>query len=240
MFVSAIILAAGKGLRLKSRVPKPLVKINSRPIIIYSLLTLSRHPLVSEIILVANSANKEALIRTIKQYRISKISAIVEGGRRRQDSVRCGLKRLSPETGLVLVHDGARPFVGKEEISAAIKEAQGTRAAVLGVPVKGTIKEVHSPSLGFARDRQSMVHAKFIVKKTLDRKNLWEIQTPQVFARELILNAYRKFSRSDVTDDAALAEKMGAQVHIVPGSERNIKITTSEDLLVAKQLVKSK
>ncbi|MBL7151552.1 MAG: 2-C-methyl-D-erythritol 4-phosphate cytidylyltransferase [Candidatus Omnitrophica bacterium] len=229
MFVSAIILAAGKGLRLKSRVPKPLVKINSRPIIIYSLFTFSRHPLVSEIILVANSANKEALIRKIKQYRISKISSIVEGGKRRQDSVRCGLKRLSPETDLVLVHDGARPFVGKEEISAVIKEALETRAAVLGVPVKCTIKQVHSP--------QTIVHRKYIVKKTLGRENLWEIQTPQVFARELILNAYRKFSRSDVTDDAALAEKSGVKISVVPGSYHNIKITTPEDLIMAKALL---
>ena len=236
MFVSAIILAAGKGLRLKSRVPKPLIKINSRPIIIYSLLTFSKHPLVSEIILVAHPANKKALIKKIRQYRIGKISAVVEGGRRRQDSVYCGLKKLSPETGLVLIHDGARPFVGRKELSALIKKAQENRAAVLGVPVKCTIKEVHSrPSTSLGTSR-SLVVSKYLVKKTLNRERLWEIQTPQAFAKELILDAYRKFGRPNVTDDAALVEKLGAKVAIVLGSYRNIKITTPEDLAVARAL----
>ncbi|MDI6606566.1 MAG: 2-C-methyl-D-erythritol 4-phosphate cytidylyltransferase [Candidatus Omnitrophota bacterium] len=233
MRVSAIVLAAGKGLRFKSRVPKPLVKINSKPVIIYSLLTLSRHPLVSEIILVVNPANTGAIIKKIKQYRIAKINSVVEGGKRRQDSVYCGLKKISAKSGLVLVHDGARPFVSREEVSLLITEARRTKAAILGVPVKQTIKESIRVS-----EYQSI--RKITVKRTLDRKNLWEVQTPQVFARELILNAYQRFGRFNVTDDAALVERLGVKVAIVQGSYRNIKITTPEDLIAAEAILNNR
>jgi len=230
MRASAILVAAGKGLRFKSRTPKPLVKIDAKPIIIYSLLALERHPLVNEIILVVNSANKNAITREVKQYRIAKVRATVQGGRRRQDSVFCGLKVIEPAARLVLVHDAARPFVRAQDISAVIKEAAKTGAAILGVPVKGTIKTV-------AR-RSSLVARRLAVKKTLDRNTLWEIQTPQVFRKDLILEAYRKFGRQDVTDDAMLVEKMGRRVSIVAGSYSNIKITTPDDLAIAKAISK--
>jgi 2-C-methyl-D-erythritol 4-phosphate cytidylyltransferase len=119
----------------------------------------------------------------------------------------------------VLIHDAARPFVDAKSVSAAISAARRTGAAVSGVKVKGTIKKV-------TREK--------IVKETLRREELWEIQTPQVFKKELLLRAYKRFGCQDVTDDAALVEKLGLPVSISPGSYLNIKITTPEDLIFAR------
>ena len=231
MHLAAILLAAGRGERLKSRLPKLLLKIKHQPVIIYSLKALSLHPDVRDIIVVASVKTRPALIKKIRQYRISKVRRVILGGRRRQDSVFAGLKALDTHADFVLVHDAARPFINKKIISRVIKQAKQSGAAIAGVPVKDTIKEVHSP--------QSIVHSKsVIVKRTLDRKSLWEIQTPQVFKRGLLLKAHRKFRAVNATDDAMLVEKLGTKVAIVAGSYANIKITTAEDLLLAKTLAR--
>jgi len=230
MYVTAIVLAAGRGLRVKSKFPKPLIKINSRPIVIYCLQTISRHPSIRDIVVVVNPQNLKAVIKKIKQFRIKKVKRIILGGQARQDSVCNGLKHMDARTDLVLIHDGVRPFIHKETISAAIKEAKKCGAAIVGVPVKATIKEVHGS--------QFTVQRSLIVKKTLDRSKLWEIQTPQVFKKELILKAYRKFKGIAVTDDAMLVEKLGAKVSVVLGSYNNIKITTQEDLVLAEAILR--
>lgn len=222
MQVSAIVVAAGSGLRFKSKTPKVLIPINSRPILIYSLQVLSRHPLVKEIIVVVNAKSAQSITRKLRQYRIGKVSKIVEGGRRRQDSVLNGLKALGAGCGLVLIHDAARPFIDKGIILRLINKAKSSGAAIVGVPVKATIKETVS---------------KTRVKRTLDRDKLWEIQTPQVFDKELLLKAYKKFGNIDVTDDAALVEKLGAKINVVLGSYKNIKITTPDDLVIAKAIL---
>lgn len=227
MHVTAIVLAAGKGLRLESKVPKPLIEINSQALIIYCLKTLDKHPRIKDIILVVNSKNLKYIGKKIKQYRIRKIRNLVLGGKRRTDSVFCGLRAISPHTDLVLIHDAARPFIAKKFVSSVIKEAARCGAAVLGVPVKATIKEVRSPQL--------RTHGKF-VKRTLNRNNFWEVQTPQVFKRDLILQAYDKFKDREVTDDASLVEKLGHKVSLVRSSYSNIKITTPEDLILAEAI----
>jgi 2-C-methyl-D-erythritol 4-phosphate cytidylyltransferase len=235
--VTGIVLAAGKGLRLKSKIPKPLVKINSLPIIIYSLRTLNEHPRIRDIIVVVNKKNRQTFINKIKKYRIKKVSKIVPGGLRRQDSVLNGLKAIEKSSDLVLIHDSARPFIDKKMISSVIKEARIRGAAILGVALKATIKSVaRCPCL--PAGRRLPVERKFIVKRTLNRNNLWEIQTPQVFKKELILKAYKKFAKFEVTDDAALVEKLGARVSVVLGSYDNIKITTPEDLIIAEFIAK--
>jgi len=223
MYVTAIVLAAGKGLRSKSKLPKPLIKINSKPIIICCLEILSRHPYIKDIILVVNSGNSKEIIKRLKRYRIKKIKRVVLGGKRRQDSVGNGLSAIDTRTDLVLIHDSVRPFIDKETISRVIKEAKKSGAAIVGVPVKATIKEVTS---------------RYIIKRTLPREKLWEAQTPQVFRKDLILRAYGKFKDTDVTDDASLAEKLGIKVAVIPGSYNNIKITTPEDLILAEAIAK--
>jgi 2-C-methyl-D-erythritol 4-phosphate cytidylyltransferase len=224
MYVTAIVLAAGKGLRSKSKLPKPLIKINSKPVIICCLEILSLHPYIKDIILVVNSGNSKEIIKKLECYRIKKIKRVVLGGARRQDSVGNGLSAIDTRTDLVLIHDSVRPFIDKETISRVIKEAEKSGAAIVGVPVKATIKEVTS---------------RYIIKRTLPREKLWEAQTPQVFRKDLILRAYGKFKDTDVTDDASLVEKLGLKVAVIPGSYNNIKITTPEDLILAEAIAKA-
>jgi len=224
MRVCAIVVAAGKGKRLKSKTPKPLVKLAGKPLIVYSLQALSRHPAVQEIIVVANPSGAGVIAGVIKQYRIGKIKSIVLGGRRRQDSVYNGLRAVADDSGLVLVHDAARPFIDKAMISAALKQAAAFGAAIAGVPVKATIKKAKN---------------KNFVEKTIDRSSLWEIQTPQVFRKDLLLAAFKKSGMADVTDEAMLIEISGGKVAITPGSYNNIKVTSPEDLVLAKAIIKN-
>ena len=218
MRVSAIVLAAGKGKRFKSRVSKPLAKINARPVLVYSLGVLSAHPLIKEIIVVAGRDNFKAVSAVIKEYKIPKVIKVVLGGLRRQDSVRNGLGHINKNIGLILIHDAARPFIDKKMVSRIIKAAGSSGAAIAAVAMKSTVKKAKN---------------NLFVEKTIPRLGLWEIQTPQVFRRDLILKAYRRYSKADVTDDAMLIEKLGSKVKITQGSYCNIKITTPEDLALA-------
>jgi 2-C-methyl-D-erythritol 4-phosphate cytidylyltransferase len=239
-YLTAIVLAAGKGLRFRSQIPKTLVKINSKPLIIYSLEALSRHPSVKEIIIVVNAGNKKDIVSKIKRYRIKKISRVVEGGKRRQDSVQSGLRAMDSRTDSVLIHDGVRPFIDKKILTQVVKAGQDYGAAIVGVPVKATIKAVHSPqSPPTPRLRRAGIVHSIFVEETLKRNNLWEIQTPQVFRKGLILEAYKKFGDLEVTDDAMLVERLGRRVCVVPGSYSNIKITTPEDLVLAEAIAKN-
>lgn len=230
MHITAIVLAAGKGLRLKTKASKPLIKINSHPLIVYCLNTLSKHPDIKDIIVVANRKNLKDISHQIRRYRIGKVKDIVLGGRLRRVSVMNGLRAVDKRCNFVLIHDGVRPFIDKKIISSAIKTAKRYGAAITAVPVKATIKSVGR--------RPSSVAHDFIVKETLKREKLWEVQTPQVFRRDLILQAYKKFGNTDVTDDASLVEKLGKKVRIVEGSYFNIKITTPEDLVLAESIAK--
>jgi 2-C-methyl-D-erythritol 4-phosphate cytidylyltransferase len=239
--VSAIVLAAGRSLRFKSKIPKPLAKVNSKPVIMYSLDTLSLHPSVTDIIVVTNDKNSKEITDIIAAYRLRKIRRMVKGGERRQDSVRNALCVLDSRTDFVLIHDAARPFVDKDIVSRLIKEASRSGAAIVGVPVKATLKEVRSSKfIVHSKGKNKRAGKTPMVLRTLDRGRLWEIQTPQVFRKDLIFRAYKRFGRLDVTDDAMLVEKLGARVSIVPGTSSNIKITTPEDLVIAQALLKSR
>ncbi|MFH0855543.1 MAG: 2-C-methyl-D-erythritol 4-phosphate cytidylyltransferase [Candidatus Omnitrophota bacterium] len=222
MHLSAIVVAAGRSKRFKGKVSKVILKLNSKPVIAYSLGVLDKHPTIKEIIVVGNPDNIKDLCGIIKEYKIRKASKVVLGGKERKDSVAQGLKAISPKADFVLIHDAARPFITSGLVSLVIDEARKSKAAIAGVPVKSTIKMVRG----------------YNVEKTIDRDNLWEVQTPQVFARDLIVKAYSRFGHQFVTDDAALVEKSGKKVKMVMGEHRNIKITSSEDLIIAKGLAK--
>ena len=222
--VSAIVLAAGAGKRLKSAVSKPLIKIGNRAAIIYSLEVLSKHPDIDEVIVVVSVSNQKLIKKVVDGCSFKKIKNFVLGGKRRQDSVYNGLKAVSLKSDFILIHDAARPFIDNRLITKVIQAAKRSGAAILGVPVKATIKRAKVNGL---------------VDRTLDRNNLWEIQTPQVFKKELILKAYKKFSKNNVTDDAALIERTGKEIKIVLGSYENIKITTQDDLLFAQAISRS-
>jgi len=231
MHTAAIIPAAGFGSRLKNRTSKPLVEIQGIPIIVYTLKAISEHPLIKEVIVVANPSNIGAIKHKIKQHRIKKISKVILGGETRRCSVENGLNALSGTADFVLIHDAVRPFIRRNIISAVIKEAQRRGAAIVGVPVKATIKQVSS--------LVSQVSNRRVVEKTIDRRNIWEIQTPQVFRKDFIIKAYKKFKDKDVTDDAMLVEKMGGKVSMVLGSYDNIKVTTPEDLILAEAICRN-
>lgn len=221
--ISAIVVAAGRSNRFKGKVSKVLAKIDSKPVIYYSLFALNRHPEIDEIIVVVSPSNIKAIAGIIRRYKINKAKKIVLGGRARKDSVLQGLKSIGQDTNHVLIHDGARPFINNDIISSLIVAAKISGAAVVGVPVKSTIKRVN-PSLW--------------VKETVNRDGLWEIQTPQVFSKSIILKAYRKLGGSKVTDDAMLVEKIGIKVKLALGSYSNIKITTPEDLIIAEAILR--
>lgn len=238
MNVEAIVPAAGLGLRLGAGLPKPLVKIAHRPILIHTLCALSESKSIKRIILAVNREHLDKFRGVLKRFPVRKIIDLVLGGASRRESVENCLKQVAGDTDIILVHDAVRPFVSKDLIDRLLKEAKGKPAVISGVPVKATIKEVagHRPQ---AAPRPRLVQADIFVKKTLKRENLWEIQTPQVFRRELLLEAYKKYPKIAAADDASLVERLGVKVKVIRGSYFNIKITTPEDLIIAQAIAKS-
>ncbi|MCK9432932.1 MAG: 2-C-methyl-D-erythritol 4-phosphate cytidylyltransferase [Candidatus Omnitrophica bacterium] len=220
--LSAIVVAAGKGRRLKLGVSKPLVRIGKFPVLYYSLDVLDRHPDVGAIVVVANKENRRQVALLVEKYSFRKVKEVVLGGKHRQDSVYRGLQ-ASSGSDWVLIHDAARPFIDRGMVGAVVRAAKKSGAAITAVKPKATIKVS-------GRDN--------IVRETLKRDELWEVQTPQVFRRAALEEAYLKHGNGRVTDDASLAEKLGLKVKVVPGSYDNIKITTGEDLLLAALIVK--
>ncbi len=234
MYVSAIVLAAGKGSRFGSKISKPLARIKSREAIVYSFRALQKHARIRDIIVAVNAENRNAIEALIRRYKISKVRAVVYGGKERRDSVAHALEALHPQATIVLIHDSARPFIDRSVISAVIAATEKTGAAVVGVPVKATVKKIKSSCVV---RRASCVKTKnLIVEQTIDRSNLWEIQTPQGFKAPLIREAFRKYGNANVTDDAMLVEKLGKHVSVVMGSYYNIKVTTPEDLVLAEAI----
>lgn len=224
MKISALVPAAGLGLRLKNKTLKPLVLINKQPIILHTLRRLSSHPLINEIIVILNSKYSKELKDIIRKNKLRKIKDIVEGGATRTQSVRNGLKRVG-DADFVLIHDAVRPFIEKKIITQVIKAASKCGAAIVGIPMKSTIKRIKDKKLE--------------VDCTLRRERVWEIQTPQVFKKDLIMRAYNSIrldEKMDMPDDAFLVERLGHRVALTRGSSLNIKITTPEDLILAKAI----
>lgn len=218
---AAIVLAAGSGKRMNSKVHKQYLIIQDRPVLYYSLKAFEDSA-VDEIVLVVGKGEEEFCRKEIvDKYGISKVKAIVEGGKERYHSVFEGLKQTS-DVDYVLIHDGARPFVNQDIIRRCMQEVQKYRACVVGMPVKDTIKIADEE--GYA-------------KQTPDRKNVWMIQTPQTFSYALIYEAYEEMLKTEdtaITDDAMVLERIkGKKSKLIEGSYRNIKITTPEDLLIA-------
>lgn len=218
---AAIVLAAGSGKRMNSKVHKQYLIIQDRPVLYYSLKAFEDSA-VDEIVLVVGKGEEEFCRKEIvDKYGISKVKSIVEGGKERYHSVFEGLKQTS-DADYVLIHDGARPFVNQDIIRRCMQEVQKYQACVVGMPVKDTIKIADEE--GYA-------------KQTPDRKNVWMIQTPQTFSYALIYEAYEEMLKTEdtaITDDAMVLERIkGKKSKLIEGSYRNIKITTPEDLLIA-------
>jgi len=221
--VAAIVAAAGKGERLKSKVRKPFVILGKEPILVWALRVIESCAQIEEIVVVVNQADLAKARSAVSKARLKKVKKIVAGGKRRLDSVRNGLAEVSEGADYVIVHDGCRPFIDKKIVSSVIDEAAIFGAAIPCVAVKPTIKEVEKGNF---------------VAATLNRQLLAEVQTPQAFKKEILMRAYEKALAEgmDATDDAALVERLGIKVKVVEGSHKNIKITTPEDLKYAKML----
>jgi 2-C-methyl-D-erythritol 4-phosphate cytidylyltransferase len=218
---AAIIVAAGASQRMQGR-NKLWIPLAGRITLARTIDVFEASPLIDRIILVLNTANLDDAQALCQHEDWHKIAAIVPGGLRRQDSVRAGLDALAqiaPGTLWVMIHDGARPLVTPTIIEIGLQAAQQHQAAIAAVPVKDTIKLVS----------EDKVHS------TLDRSQLWAIQTPQVFSFPLISQAHHSpAAELEVTDDASLLEQLGQPVAIFPGAYTNIKITTQEDILLAE------
>lgn len=220
----AIIMAAGKGRRMGANINKQFLDIKNRPVIYYSLNTFSKSKLIDEIVIVcAEDEIDYCKIEIVEKYKIDKVSKIVAGGKERQDSVYNGLKVVE-DCEIVLIHDGARPFVTDKIIEEGIKYAKQYGACACGVVPKDTIK---------------IRNAQGISVDTLDRNKLFSVQTPQCFKYNMILESHKKLSKDSisVTDDTAVASYYGNTVYLYEGSYDNIKITTPEDLYVAEGII---
>jgi 2-C-methyl-D-erythritol 4-phosphate cytidylyltransferase len=223
--ISAVIVAGGKGKRMGQDINKQYIKIGEKEILALTLEIFESSKVIDEIVLVVPEDEIDyCSINIVSKYNISKVKSIAAGGIERQDSVYNGLICCNPKTQIVLIHDGARPFISEDTILKSIECTKEYGACTVGVPVKDTIKVVNSDE--------------FIVN-TPDRSRLFAVQTPQTFKYDLILNAHKEAINKDIraTDDNALLESLGHNVKIIKGSYLNIKITTPEDLIFAKAIL---
>lgn len=225
MHVTAIVPAAGAGIRFGGAVRKQFIALNGLPILSYTLRALAASNALSAIIVVAPPGEESKGREALELADVNLETEVVPGGQTRQDSVYNGLQRAKADTDLVLIHDGVRPFVSRDVVLAAIGAARDVGAAVAAVPVIDTIKRVDADGC---------------VVETLPRGQLWSIQTPQVFRYALLMRAHLavREQRIIATDDAALVERIGGTVKVVKGSYENLKITSEEDLPLADLILR--
>lgn len=230
MRVSAIIVAAGKGVRLSTAYTgtglfKQFLPLRGKPVLVHTVQVFDTSQSVDEIVIVVPPEKVTYCRSLVKKYKFKKIVGLIPGGKFRQDSVYEGLLRIAKtKPDIVMIQDGVRPLVTHALIQKCLADIRKFGAIILAVPTKDTIK--------LAR--------RSLVEKTLDRNKLWSVQTPQCFKFDLILKAHKK-ARADEflsSDDASLVEKLGHPVRVEMGSYENIKITTSEDLILAEEILK--
>ncbi len=220
--VAAIVPAAGYGKRLGSKTKKPFVLVKGLPLVIRTLKKLDSSSAIDTIIVAAERACIGRLERLIKRSGLNKVGAVLAGGDTRFGSVRNCLQAVDDSFDIVLVHDGARPFVEDSMIRSCIEKAYKYGASIVAVQESDTVK---------------LADKDLFVDKTLDRKRVYRAQTPQAFRTGLLKKAYSAKGSKPMTDDSGLVEALGNKVKIVEGSYRNIKITTKEDLHWAEVLL---
>ena len=224
---SVVIVSAGRGSRMKADINKQFLKLQNKEVIAHTIDKFYNNENIGEIIVVVREDEAEFFkINIIEKYGYKNIK-IAFGGNERQDSVYNGLKMVDENCKIVLIHDGARPFVNNETIDSAIESAKENKCVIVGVPVKDTIKVIDENNN---------------VCDTPDRSTLWSIQTPQVFDYSLIMKAHEKAREDNYygTDDSMLMEYFGQKVKVVEGSYNNIKITTPEDLKISEEILRDK
>ena len=218
---SAVVAAAGSSARMEG-INKLFVEIGGKPVLAHTLIALSRCREIREIIVVARETEMNEVAGICSAYQIAKISKVIAGGQTRLESVYNGVMQVLPDSKLIAVHDGARPFLTQQLVSTAVEAALKFSAAAPAVPVTSTIK--------YARDG--------IVERTIERDNLYEVQTPQVFIAELLKGALQNaFDNSlYITDDCMAVEAIGCRVKLTEGSRENLKLTTAHDMIYAEAI----
>ena len=222
---AVILPAAGKSSRFRDQhYKKPFAPLDGRPVWMHAAGRFANRKDVVQSLLVIAPEDREHFTEKFGGNAALLGIEIVEGGSERYDSVARALERVKPEAEFIAVHDAARPCIVDEWIDAVFADAVKSGAAILAAPVNGTLKRA-------AGDQT--------IAETIARENLWEAQTPQVFRRQLLIDAYARRGSERATDDAQLVERLGQKVTLVPGSPMNIKITTKEDLRMAAALLKA-
>ncbi len=214
--VGALIAAAGASSRFGA--DKIFADMSGKPILAWSVDVCQKSGLIDEIVIVLSEKNIDAGKKLAANRKWSKVAEVTEGGIRRQDSVKVGLNLLH-DCNWIVIHDGARPFLTEKMLRDGLEAARQTGAAIAAVPATDTIK--------LSLNEQ-------VVQATINRKFIWSAQTPQVFRSDIIFEAYEKIT-DEVTDDAEMVEKIGKPVKLFMGSYQNIKITSSPDLIVARE-----
>ena len=220
---SVIIVAAGAGKRMNLGINKQYIKLDKKEMIAHTIDVFYRDENIDEIVVCIKEEEENFFMHEIiDKYNFENIK-IAYGGKERQDSIYNGLQKIDKNCDIVLIHDGARPFVSHQIIKESIEVAKEKQAVVVGVPVKDTIKVVEDG----------------IIKNSPQRSTLWSAQTPQTFKYDLIMKAYEQAYEDNNygTDDSMLVERIGQNVAIVMGSYENIKITSQEDISVAQQIL---
>jgi 2-C-methyl-D-erythritol 4-phosphate cytidylyltransferase len=230
--ITAILPAAGLGTRMGSEKPKQFLELEGTPIVIHSLRRISSCPLVTNIIIATRGDVIPELEERIRKERFTQPVRVVRGGDSRQESVGQALKEVPNDTEIVLVHDAVRPFVTCEQITRVIEEARRCQAAILGIPAMDTVKEVK---------RASLPEDVALITATIPRERVVLAQTPQAFSTKLLKEAFARAQADGVSasDEAGMVERLGHDVHVVLGSERNIKITKPSDMDLARFYLES-
>lgn len=225
--IAAILPAAGLGTRMGAETPKQFLELEGTPLVIHSVRRIASCPLVTDIIVATRPDVVDSLEQRLRGESFMQTVRVIRGGDSRQDSVAAALQQVPNDTELVLVHDAVRPFVTREQITRVIEEARRCHAAILGIPAMDTVKEVK---------RASLPEDVALIIGTIPRERVVLAQTPQVFATMLLKEAFSRAQADQVSasDEAGLVERLGHDVHVVLGSERNIKITKPADMNLAR------
>jgi 2-C-methyl-D-erythritol 4-phosphate cytidylyltransferase len=225
--VAAIVPAAGLGTRMGADMPKQFLELDGMPLVIYTLRRLAACATITDFFISTRADDIVALQDKVAKSGLGRPARVVHGGDTRQQSVANALAQVDPTTEIVLVHDAVRPFVTPEQVERVIAEARTRGAAILGIPAIDTVKEVK---------RASLPEDVALITATIPRERIVLAQTPQAFSYSLLRDAFKKAQQDDVTasDEAALVERMGHDVFVVLGSERNLKITRPADMDLAR------
>jgi 2-C-methyl-D-erythritol 4-phosphate cytidylyltransferase len=225
--IAAILPAAGLGTRMGHETPKQFLELDGVPIVILSLRRIAACPLITDIVVATRAESVERLDARIREEHFKQDVRVVKGGDSRQASVSQALKHIPEDAELVVVHDAVRPLVTVEQITRVIEVARRYKAAILAIPAMDTVKEVK---------RASLPEDVALITATIPRERVVLAQTPQVFETQLLKQAFAGAEADGVnaSDEAGLIEKLGHEVHVVQGSERNIKITKPADMDLAR------